>query len=274
MTALTEDARGFNLKPGHEVGEDEVCLWRTAVRVITFRLRDKVPFIDLHDVIQDAVTKFFTRLTPEERKRITHQWAYLRRVADNAAVDYYRARDTDVLVESWDDFETVEVGRIVQNPFIEHMQKLHLMELVDRIAPDMTEALELFLDGYELAEVADITGRSRKAVHSAFREIVMHLDIRREVENEPVTATLPEGHSEIARAVRSLGPRQAEVLRMSADGLKPRMIAEILSIDNNAVRANKSIAIKSLREKLGLPSSEEVLNRVRELDWGAAPATR
>ncbi|QFZ20520.1 sigma factor-like helix-turn-helix DNA-binding protein [Saccharothrix syringae] len=264
---LVEFSRGLAITADYEVGDEEQ-FWRLTVRMLLARLRGKIPYNDLGDVVQDAMTKFFTRLTPAQREDILDLWAYLNKVAANAAVDYYRAHKMEIPVDSWDEFKVVEPGKLVHDPFVDHAQKLHLLGVAARVAPDMADALELFLDGYELIEVADMTGKSQKEIHSAFRKVALQLDLRHEAENASVVNP-PEGRNELARAVQGLGERQAEVLRLSADGLKPRVIAKILGIDSNAVRASKSIALKTLRDQLGLVNSAEVLNRVREISWGS-----
>ncbi|SDP81661.1 sigma factor [Lentzea jiangxiensis] len=236
--------------------------------MITRNLRDRIPFADLDDVVQGTVAKFLARPL-ELRSEIKYFSAYITKLATNAAVDYYRARAKEIPAGTWMDIEFLLLGGepVTRDTFREQRQRLNLLDLAARLIPDMVDAMRLFLDGFNLAEVAEIIGKPQIEVYTAFRDIARRLDTRYVHEVDASTRPVPSGPPQIARAVGALGKRQADVLRMSADGLEPRAIAEVLGIDKNAVRASKSIAIKTIRDQLGLANSAEVLERVRQLSW-------
>jgi len=136
-----------------------------------------------------------------------------------------------------------------------HEQVLSLLRGLPR---DEREVIALVIDGYRLWEIGEVLriplAVAQRRASSARERLRRAIAAQAEGEEQARQPGRGSGDAEL----RSLPPRQREVLRLSREGYKPAQIAEALSLSPNTVRVNLHHARKRLhrnRELLSPPAA-------------------
>lgn len=243
--------------------------WTGLRAAVAAFLSVRVPADSVDDLVQDVTSRVVRRFGNQMLDVVESPVGYAVKVAKHTVIDHYgaRSRSAEVPVGSSTDLNRLARTPLFQQPSLAHEQRTDLMEVVAKTAPDMIEAMAHFLQGYTITEIAEITGQPRERIYDAFREVALRLDGNTRPTAPALGTTEEDEDNTIVSVFKSLGRRQAEVLRLSAEGRKPREIAELLGITPNAARASKSISLKTIRAHVGAVETEEILAEVRMIAW-------
>jgi RNA polymerase sigma-70 factor (ECF subfamily) len=215
-----------------------------------------VSWADAEDAAQEA---FLALWRAAERGGIPSEPAacrsWMRTVAFRSALR--RAPDRRVLLD--DDavaaLAAMSIPDEVPDLVIGHER---VRSLLGGLPADEREVIALVIDGYRPREIGEVLriplavaqGRAASARERLRRAIAA------QAEGEEQARQPGQGSGDAE--LRSLPPRQREVLRLSREGYKPAQIAEALSLSPNTVRVNLHHARKRLlrdRELLSSPAA-------------------
>ena len=243
------------------------------------------------DVVQESMIFLMKRIAAGTG--IDNIKGYAATVALNTAASHHRSRSRGGVSTVLADFTLEQIVMVDGRDgleFVELEQHMDLMRLVSDFDHETRQSLAMLLDGYEISHIAEVLGVPRQAVYrklsrvanawrvadvkrtslphgaNAVRALASAFEVGRIIGQFAVESGDLEYPKRVAVmfARAGLGKRQLEVLEMSAEGLKPRHIANRLGIDSNAVRASKSIALRIIRSKTGL-GNEEILRKIGEI---------
>lgn len=249
---------------------------------LTRYLGPRVPYGDLRDIKQDVLVRIWLAAREGKFTDVANVGAYVTRIARNLTVDYYRRRSREDLVGGIQDLDQLvmtssseDVADNVVAAFEARQELTEIFRYLERISPQLRRVFQLSVEGYTSPEIAHrlyITTstadrylyRARAALLRRASEALSGEQEPEKSEKRPEEQTQRNDDTHLQRVVRRLGGRQAEVLRMSAEGLKPRQIAHLLDIDANAVRASLHYARRNVMKETGW-TAEEITRRLSNL---------
>lgn len=172
-------------RKGRATSVDQVVVEETAL-VLQATKHDHRAFVQLYDRFVDRIYRYvyFKVGSSTDAEDLTAQvflraWeaigkyqvtgrpftAWLYRIAHNLIVDHHRARRETVSLEETSPLEAP--GTSLEEITQQHVNSELLRQALRRLTPDQQEVLLLrFLEGYSVAEVAQMMGRSRGAIRT------------------------------------------------------------------------------------------------------------
>lgn len=148
------------------------------------------------EVAEDLTAQTFTRML--EALHTGRQWhtsfhAWLYRIAHNLAVDYFRQK-TRMQTVSLEPHQALKATRAAVDPFAETVKRLQretLVQALEYLTPDQAQVIRLrFLEGYTIAEVAQIMGKTEGAVKALQFRAIARLRVLLEEHANLVTAEI------------------------------------------------------------------------------------
>ncbi|WP_229694274.1 RNA polymerase sigma factor, partial [Lentzea pudingi] len=242
---------------------------------------------DPDDVVQETLLRLFA-LPAEKLIAIDNLVGYSLRVLQNVITDFRRSerrRAGLILIGG-----PLDIDRELNLAFTESefnpdrvaLDRETLQETllaIGKLGRHRDEVARLVMNSYSIGEIAHLLGLGRSVVLRMIHEIratVRSLksdDAERDREQDPVRqddAPAQADQQQLIRAIRRLGNRQAEVLIMSAEGLKPRQMAALLGIQAGAARASLSYA----RSAVSRPRAGPRRSSASSSRSSSGPATR
>jgi len=132
--------------------------------------------LDADDIVQSVFTRFFRRARSGDYQLPmgAELWKLLLVIALNrirTAEAYHRAgkRDVGATATSAGLEESLDAGRRCHNGGDAHLH-LVIHEALERLSAPLRETIELRLQGYEIREIAELTGRPRRTVERLLQE--------------------------------------------------------------------------------------------------------